>query len=107
MQTIRHIDLNDTEVTFLRSLVENAPVVPPDTYILNKLAGFRYAPNLSTSPDSDPVNPPHYKGDYVMRIIEDFGLSFCLGNVVKYVLRAKEKNGIEDLKKGNYIHEYS
>jgi Protein of unknwon function (DUF3310) len=48
---------------------------------------------------ADSVNPLHYKGDYVMRITEDFGLSFCLGNVVKYVLRAKEKGGAEDLKK--------
>jgi hypothetical protein len=47
----------------------------------------------------DPVNPGHYKGDTVMRIIEQFGLGFCLGNVVKYVLREKEKAGTEDLKK--------
>lgn len=47
----------------------------------------------------DPVNPGHYKGDTVMRIIEQFGLGFCLGNVVKYVLREREKAGTEDLKK--------
>ena len=39
------------------------------------------------------------EGDLVMRIIEHFKLGFCLGNVVKYVLRAREKNGKEDLKK--------
>jgi Protein of unknwon function (DUF3310) len=50
----------------------------------------------------DPVNPPHYKGDYVMRIIEDFDLGFTLGNVVKYVLRAKEKGGAEDLQKASW-----
>lgn len=50
----------------------------------------------------DPVNPDHYKGDTVMVIIEQFGLGFCLGNVVKYVLRAKDKNGLEDLKKANW-----
>jgi len=49
---------------------------------------------------SDSVNPAHYKGDYVMRIIEDFKLGFCLGNVVKYVLRADEKGErLQDLKK--------
>jgi hypothetical protein len=50
---------------------------------------------------SDPVNPAHYKGDLVMRIIEHFGLveNFYLGNVVKYILRHKNKAGIEDLKK--------
>lgn len=51
---------------------------------------------------SDPVNPSHYRGDYVMRIIEDFGLGFCLGKVVKYCLRARDKNGIEDLKKARW-----
>lgn len=51
---------------------------------------------------SDPVNPSHYQGDYVMRIIEDFKLGFCTGNVVKYVLRAGKKSNdseIEDLEK--------
>jgi len=49
---------------------------------------------------SDNVNPAHYQGDYVMRVIEDFKLGFCLGNVVKYLLRAGEKGGVEDLRKG-------
>jgi len=51
---------------------------------------------------SDPVNPSHYRGDTVMRIIEDFGLGFCLGNVVKYILRHKDKAGLEDLKKARW-----
>lgn len=50
----------------------------------------------------DPVNPTHYRGDTVMKIIEDFNLTFCLGNVVKYVLRHKEKAGLEDLKKARW-----
>lgn len=51
---------------------------------------------------SDPVNPRHYKGDLVMRIIERFGLGFRLGNVVKYILRHGEKAGLEDLKKARW-----
>ena len=52
----------------------------------------------------DPVNPAHYKGDYVMRIAEDFGLDkdACLFQVVKYVLRAGKKpdnSDLQDLKK--------
>ncbi len=49
----------------------------------------------------DPINPKHYKGDLVMRIIEHFELdkSFALGNCVKYLLRAFNKNGTEDLRK--------
>ncbi len=48
---------------------------------------------------NDPITPLHYKGDYVMRIIDAWSLSFGLGNVLKYVLRHQEKNGLEDLKK--------
>lgn len=53
---------------------------------------------------SDPINPAHYKGDLVMRIIEHFGLQddFALGNVIKYILRHKSKAGIEDLKKARW-----
>ena len=42
---------------------------------------------------SNPVNPAHYHGDYVMRIIEDFGLDFLDGQVVKYMLRSGNKPG--------------
>lgn len=51
---------------------------------------------------SDPVNPAHYKGDRVMRIIEEFDLGFCLGNVIKYILRHREKAGLEDLRKARW-----
>lgn len=52
--------------------------------------------------ENDPINPSHYQGDYVMRIIEDFSLGFCLGNVVKYILRAPNKGKLEDLKKARW-----
>lgn len=54
---------------------------------------------------SDPVNPTHYKGDYVMRVIEDFGLGFRTGNIVKYILRHGQKADIEDLKKARWYLE--
>jgi hypothetical protein len=51
----------------------------------------------------DPVNPRYYQGDYVMRVIEDFGLDFCLGQVVKYTLRAGKKQAVLiDLKKAQW-----
>jgi hypothetical protein len=52
-------------------------------------------------PQGDLVNPAYYKGDYVMRVIEDFNLGFCLGQVVKYTLRAGKKSAdaITDLEK--------
>jgi len=54
---------------------------------------------------SDPINPSHYQVDYVMRIIEDFKLDFCLGTVLKYILRAGKKENsteLEDLKKARW-----
>jgi len=53
----------------------------------------------------DPVTPAHYKGDYVMRIIEDFNLDFLKGTVVKYLLRAGNKPTdaeVQDLKKARW-----
>ena len=54
----------------------------------------------------DTVNhPPHYRsanGLEAIDVIEAFGLGFRLGNVVKYVLRAPNKGGVEDLKKARW-----
>jgi hypothetical protein len=56
---------------------------------------------------NDNVNSPnHYKLDglnievidVIKATVKDFN-SFCHGNIIKYVLRADKKNGIEDLKK--------
>jgi len=41
---------------------------------------------------NDPVNPSHYKGDTVMRIIDELNLGVCLGNVVKYMLVSRSSN---------------
>lgn len=44
--------------------------------------------------DDDSVDhPKHYQGNKleVIDIIEDFDLSFCLGNAIKYILRAGKK----------------
>lgn len=54
---------------------------------------------------ADLVNPDHYQGDYVMRVIEDFGLDFLSGTIVKYILRDGNKPGdsiLQDLKKARW-----
>ena len=56
-------------------------------------------------------HPDHYNnGEYeVMDVIEDagFGEGFCLGNALKYILRAKHKeNYVEDLKKAKWYIDY-
>ena len=46
----------------------------------------------------------HYK-KYAMQpteFIHSNGLGFIQGNVIKYIMRYKDKNGIEDLKKAKH-----
>ena len=56
----------------------------------------------------DPVNhPDHYGGAdnpyEAIKVIEAWGLDFCLGNAVKYVSRAGKKGDLlEDLKKARW-----
>lgn len=50
----------------------------------------------------DPVDKPrhynvHPSGVECIQITEHMG--FCLGNAIKYIWRADEKNGVEDLRK--------
>ena len=53
------------------------------------------------------TNPKHYKGSNGLEVIEankDFLAeemlrSYCKGKILKYLLRERNKNGIEDLKK--------
>ena len=50
---------------------------------------------------SDNINPDHYKNNSIQ--LEPYVLcsafSFVSGNVLKYVIRYKDKNGVEDLRK--------
>lgn len=50
-------------------------------------------------------HPEHYQGKKfeVIDIIDDYNLSFSLGNVIKYVLRAgKKEDAVEDLEKARW-----
>lgn len=57
---------------------------------------------------TDMINhPPHYlKGDptyETIKVIEAWGLDFCLGNAIKYISRAGKKgDAVEDLKKARW-----
>ena len=47
-------------------------------------------------------HPSHYQGNKyeAIDVIEDFQLNFCLGNAIKYILRAGKKDSREqDLQK--------
>ncbi len=54
---------------------------------------------MSKNPN-DPINPNYYtKGIEVTKFAQSHGLSFAEGNIVKYIVRHKYKNGVEDLRK--------
>ncbi len=69
---------------------------------------FKWFPQ--PQPISNPVKPdivnkpPHYIGVGIeaIDVIEGFDLNFHLGNVLKYILRHKKKNGLEDLQKARW-----
>ena len=50
------------------------------------------------------VGGSHYKNMTIqpVELIEMNNLGFCAGNIIKYVCRYKDKNGIEDLKKARH-----
>ena len=61
--------------------------------------------------NNDAINPNHYKsaeGLETIDVIRAFGddEAFCIGNVLKYAMRYKEKNGVEDLKKARWYLNY-
>jgi hypothetical protein len=48
----------------------------------------------------DPINPNYYVGGIeTTKYILSHKLNFCEGNIIKYVTRYKNKNGLEDLLK--------
>lgn len=57
---------------------------------------------LKIPPPEQVNHPKHYQGKRfeVIDIIDDFDLDFCLGNVIKYILRCGKKDGyVQELKK--------
>tara|TARA_R110000765_G_scaffold341802_1_gene431912 strand:- start:131 stop:409 length:279 start_codon:yes stop_codon:yes gene_type:complete len=64
-------------------------------------------PSDPVSNPPDPVsNPQHYtegRGHQPLDVIEDWGLDFHLGNVLKYISRAGRKDSmVQDLNKAMY-----
>jgi hypothetical protein len=54
--------------------------------------------------ESKQIGGNHYKSLAIepIRYIVENEMDFCEGNVIKYVSRYKEKNGIEDLQKAKH-----
>lgn len=68
------------------------------------------APPIRTDSRTDAVNHPSYYGGAgnpyeAIKVIEAWGLGFCLGNTVKYISRAGKKSAkttIQDLEKARW-----
>jgi hypothetical protein len=78
------------------------------TFVMPKIAGDEevgyYAETIHPSVWSTQVGGNHY-AKYAIQPTEYIiknKLDFCEGNVVKYVTRYKDKNGIEDLRKARH-----
>ena len=55
------------------------------------------------SREQDKINPSYYRKNIeVTDFIIEYGIDFLEGNIIKYVTRYKDKNGIEDLKKAKW-----
>lgn len=67
-----------------------------DEQFAEKLRAF----NVNVVPKSDPINPDHYK-KYPVECIElTQHMNFCVGNAVKYLYRAGDKDDyVQDLQK--------
>jgi hypothetical protein len=62
---------------------------------------------MSTADVSAVDHPPHYGGAdnpyEAIKVIDAWGLGFCLGNTVKYISRAEKKGAtVEDLQKARW-----
>lgn len=57
--------------------------------------------------DDKQVGGDHYKKHAFTpwEIIDEYKLDFYAGNALKYILRARDKNGLEDLKKARHYLE--
>ena len=54
----------------------------------------------------DKINPSYYRKKIeVTDYIIEYNMNFLEGNIIKYVTRYKDKNGIEDLKKAKWYLE--
>lgn len=91
-----HLKEAEREVRSARWQSYEAPA--PSPAVAKEETAAPACPSNNTAVD----HPPHYNvGKYeVIDVIDDWGLSFNLGNVVKYVARAQHKGKeLEDLEK--------
>lgn len=76
--------------------------------VVSKKANTKFLPKNNKQ---DNINPNHYKGQietfsYLAdKLTKEELAGFCKGNIIKYITREKTKNGLEDIKKGQWYIE--
>ena len=86
---IMSLEFNDLEASKQSSLISQ---------VTNMLQSLYQIP----VPTKNSTTSPSYYGDYVIKPIDfivNNNIPFAEGCIIKYVVRWKQKNGIEDLKK--------
>lgn len=100
-ESLLRIINTDNEPDILSQIPDNIPVANIDNFCDN-------IPDKKTIPDQNVSHPVHYGGKSnpyeAIKVIDAWGLDFCLGNVIKYISRAGKKTNshLEDLEKAHW-----
>lgn len=87
--------------------MDNNPIAMPVHYGYEVLSDYEAGMEDSGDVLAKQVGGDHYKRAHQpWEIIEEWELDYWAGNVVKYILRYKYKNGVEDLEKARHYLDY-
>ncbi len=102
MGHLANIINTETENNIISKMLDNLPVANIDNFCDN-------IPDKNLVPDKNVSHPQHYGGAdnpyEAIKVIESYGMDFVEGNILKYLLRYKKKNGLQDLKKAKWYLE--
>ena len=74
-----------------------------DDFLLDQESKTMVHKEYMKATEDDNLNPMHYKnGIECFEYISSHNMSYEEGNVIKYITRYKNKNGLEDLKKARW-----
>jgi len=96
----------ETDIDELKECVAAARHLRPTKHTRSQCLTARFDPRPAEEQQPDLVNhPPHYTGNAngveCIDVVEDLG--FCIGNAIKYLWRADEKdNALQDLQKARW-----
>ena len=86
----------------LTSIEFNDRGAAKESSLVSQVINLLQTTTASPAPSEHSATSPNYYAKYEVKPIDfivDNDLPFAEGNIVKYVVRWKQKNGVEDLKK--------